>query len=154
MTFLAKSNLISTRNLRRTFVQRSTTFTSSANSIQGAMRMQSATHCNTLQHTGTHHHTLQHNATHCNTLQYFATHGSTLRHTAAHCGTLQHTAAHCSTPQHTAAHCNLQQHTATHGHQRVRWDWIFLERTRILSGIQFTKAFHRVCCCANTTIRR
>jgi len=109
--------------------------------------------CN-LQHTAILCNTLVHTTIHCSTTQHTATHYSTLQHTATYCSTLRHTAAHCSKLQHTAAHCNLQQHTATHGHQRVRWDWIFLERTRILSGIQFTKAFHRVCCCGNATIRR
>jgi len=33
-----------------------------------------ATHCNTLQHTGTHCNTLQYNATHCNALQHTTTH--------------------------------------------------------------------------------
>jgi len=33
-------------------------------------------------------------ATHCNTLQHTATHCTTLQHTATHCTTLQHTATH------------------------------------------------------------
>ena len=36
------------------------------------MRLITATHCNTLQHTATHCNTLQHTATHCNTLQHTA----------------------------------------------------------------------------------
>ena len=91
-----------------------------------------ATHCNTLQHTGgaardascrstcwnptqcntaTHCSTLQHTATHCNTLQhtYGAARDASYRSTcwnSTQCNTLQHTAAHCSTLQHTATHCN------------------------------------------------
>ena len=81
-----------------------------------------ATHCNTLQHTradmcplsdrqhtATHYNTLQHNATHCNTLQHLATHSNT----ATHCNTLQHTAIH---GWDTATHCNtlhLTGHSAT-----------------------------------------
>jgi len=56
--------------------------------------MNTATHCNTLQHT----------ATHCNTLQRTATPVINLRYmnTTTHCTTLQHTATHCNTLQHTA----------------------------------------------------
>jgi len=35
---------------------------------------------------------------------------------------------------------------------RLRWSWLFLEPTRILSGIQFTT--HFIECCGNETIRR
>ena len=62
--------------------------------------------CNTLNITNS--------ATHCNTLQHTAAHCNTLQHTATHCSTLQHTTTHCNTPQHTATHCNTLQHTATH----------------------------------------
>ena len=49
--------------------------------------MDTATHCNTLQHTATHCNTLQHTTTHCNTRQLTATHHNTLQHTATHCNT-------------------------------------------------------------------
>ena len=55
-----------------------------------------ATHCNTLQHSGSRRR--------CKALQHIAVHCSTLQRTAAHCISLQHTAAHCSTLQHTATH--------------------------------------------------
>ena len=44
-------------------------------------------------------------ATHCNTLQHTATR---MQHTATHCNTLQRTATHCNTLQHTVTHCNMQ----------------------------------------------
>jgi len=44
-------------------------------------------------------------AAHCNQLQHAATHCNTLQHTATHCNTLRHTATHCNTLQHTATHC-------------------------------------------------
>ena len=68
-------------------------------------------------------------ATHCNTLQHTAAHCSTLQHTTTHCNTLQHTATHCNTLQHTqmiifiaatyvwndsSRFCNTLQHTPTH----------------------------------------
>ena len=43
--------------------------------VSGSSRvslLDSATHCNTLQHTATHCNTLQHTATHCNTLQQWS----------------------------------------------------------------------------------
>ena len=74
-----------------------------------------ATHCNTLQHTGAAvRRTCDMNATHCNTLQHTTTHCNTLRYTATHCNTLQHTATHCNTLQLTATHRNAPQRTATH----------------------------------------
>jgi len=39
---------------------------------------------------------LLNSATRCNTLQHTASHYSTLWHTATHCNTLQHTATHCN----------------------------------------------------------
>jgi len=102
---------------------------------------QTATHCDTLQHTATswrkyvdtyvqghscsfydsHCDTLQHTVTHCNTLQHSAIHCNTLQHTATHCNTLQHTATHCNTAQHTATHCNtLWTHTFRVMHARCR----------------------------------
>ena len=56
----------------------STTYSSTLHQVN------SATHCNTLQHTATHCHTLPHTATHCNTLQHTATPCNTLEHTATH----------------------------------------------------------------------
>jgi len=68
-----------------------------------ALRSDTATHCNTLQHTATHCNTLQHTTTICNALQHSA-HG--LRSdTATHCNTLQHTATHYNNVQHTARPC-------------------------------------------------
>ena len=53
-------------------------------------------HCNTLQHDIARE-TSSHMTSHlCDT----ATHCNTLQHTATHCNTLQHTATHCNTPQH------------------------------------------------------
>ena len=82
-----------------------------------------ATHCNTLQHTATHCNTPQrtaphcnaphHTATHCNTLQHTATHRNAPQRTAARGNTLQLTLAHCNTLQHTATHCNTLQRTVT-----------------------------------------
>jgi len=40
------------------------------NNARNVMHVDTATHCNTLQHTATHCNTLQHTATHCNTLQH------------------------------------------------------------------------------------
>jgi len=54
-----------------------------------------ATHCNTLQHTG---HRLSMCDSRC------ATHILSL---TTHCNTLQHTATHCNTLQHTATHWNM-----------------------------------------------
>jgi len=82
-----------------------------------------ATHGNTRQHTATHCNTRQHTTTHCNTQQHTATHGNTLQHTATPCNmllhfrrltlvSLQHNTSHCNTLQHTATHCNILQHTA------------------------------------------
>ena len=48
-------------------------------------------------------------ATHCNALQHTATHCNILQHTATHCNTLQHTATYCNTLQHTATHCNIHE---------------------------------------------
>jgi len=73
-----------------------------------------ATHCNTLQHTATHC------KTRCNALQHTATHLTRTPHVSS-CATLlvcfitlQHTAIHCNTLQHTATHCNTLQLTS-HG---------------------------------------
>jgi len=98
-----------------------------------------ATHCNTLQHTATHCNitllpcalaTLQHTVTqHCCSVH--------LRHcyTATHCSTLQHTATHCNTT-HLRYCVTLQQKTSadtatTHrhtysklGHSRGAWGWL------------------------------
>jgi len=62
---------------------------------------QTATNCNTLQHTATHPRIeVQHTATHCNTLQHTATHCNTLPHTRRlQCSTLPHPASHCNTLQ-------------------------------------------------------
>ena len=38
-------------------------------------------------------------ATHCNTLQHTVPHCNTLQHTVPHCNTLQHTATHVATAQ-------------------------------------------------------
>jgi len=73
-----------------------------------------ASHCNTLQHTASHCNTLQHTATHCNTVHHTATQCITLQHTASHCITLHHAASRCNTLQHTASHCNTVHHTASH----------------------------------------
>jgi len=35
----------------------------------------------------------------------------------------------------------------------LRWGWVFLKRTRFLSGIQFKTHFIEYFCCGNTTIR-
>jgi len=70
-----------------------------------------ATHCNTLQHTVTHLCICHHDTLSCTAGKY--THVISMFHvyTATHCNTLQHTATHCNTLQHTAAHCNTPQHT-------------------------------------------
>ena len=102
---------------------------------------QTATNCNTLQHTATHaampyHKQLSNRRvlqrTHCITQQRTATrtplqrtathilqhtettHSNTLEHAATHCNTLQHTTTHCNAMQHTAPHCTTLQHPATH----------------------------------------
>jgi len=62
---------------------------------RAAAQINTATHCNALQHTAAHCCTLQHTAAHCNTLP-------------THCNTLP---THCNTLQHTATHCNILQHT-------------------------------------------
>jgi len=54
-----------------------------------------ATHCNTLQHTPTHSNTPHRSGgykheQHCNTLQHTPTHSNTLQHTPTHSNTLQH----------------------------------------------------------------
>jgi len=93
----------------------------------GDHHVDTATYCNTLQHTTTHCNTLRHtkdSETIVQTLQHAATHCNTLQHTATHCNTLQHTATHrdtqttrrpsrrhCNTLQHTATHCNTFRHT-------------------------------------------
>ena len=72
-----------------------------------------------------HTHTNENTATHCNTLQHTTTSmctdigeapsrfscAATLQHAATHCNTLQHTATHCNTLQNT---CNTLQHTTTY----------------------------------------
>ena len=55
------------------------------------MKVCTATHFNTLQHTATHYNSLQHTATHYNTLQHPETPCNTLQRTATHCNTLQQT---------------------------------------------------------------
>jgi len=64
-----------------------------------------ATHCNTLQHTemgGIRQHIV------C------SSRNQTLHHTASHCNALQHTATHCNKLQRTTAeHCSTLQHTPT-----------------------------------------
>ena len=97
-----------------------------------------ATHCNTLQHTGVAVRTrgtfpddLQHTATHCNTLQHTATHCNTLVYQCGHeghfqmiCNTLQHTATHCNTLQHTGVAVrtqgNISRCSAYSRHYRFR----------------------------------
>ena len=87
-----------------------------------------ATHCNTLQHTGIHRNALSnvHTDDLSATLKIHPPHlgrvmahhlQPTQQHTATHCNTLQHTATRYNTLQileHTAAHCNTLQHTATY----------------------------------------
>jgi len=48
------------------------------------LRLGTATHCNTLQHTTTHYNTPPHIETHRNTPQHTTTHHNTLQHTATH----------------------------------------------------------------------
>jgi len=68
----------------------------------GRRFIDTATHCNTLQHTATQCNTLQHTAT--DTLREMAkTYGNS---STFDCNTLQHTATHCNTLQHTSTHCN------------------------------------------------
>ena len=57
------------------------------NTLPFANTLESATHCNTRQHTAT---------------GYVG--GSDRAQTRSRCNTLQHTATHCNTPQHTATH--------------------------------------------------
>ena len=108
------------------------------------MKMRSATHCKTLQHTATRCNTppptaqcLRKNALCCNvctqdrtrwsigtcrTLQRTATHCNALQRTATHCNTrtvthcnaLQRTATHCNALQRTTPHCNTMRHSATY----------------------------------------
>jgi len=89
-----------------------------------------ATLCNTLQHTATHipvapmcralsltPSALQHTATLCNILQHSATPCNTNTCcTDVSCVILNtfRAATHCYTQQHTATHCNTLQHSATH----------------------------------------
>jgi len=74
-------------------------------SICGVMRAptDTATHCNTLQHTATHCNT-PHTHTHltCGASWFAICRMKTVpTDTATHCNTLQHTAKNCNTPQHT-----------------------------------------------------
>jgi len=83
--------------------------------------LQTAVHCNTLQHTATHCITLQYNATHINILHNFLSIHTFLISTVGgkyvfcifgiytNCNTI----THCNALQHTATHCNTLQHTAT-----------------------------------------
>jgi len=73
-------------------------------------QVDTATHCNTLQHTATHCNTPQHTATHCHTLQYEdERHGLVeQKDTATHCNTLQHAATHRNILQHNATYCNMR----------------------------------------------
>ena len=96
-----------------------------------------ATCCNTLQHTATHCNThalachpssflkeirltLYHTAPQCNTLQHAATHCNThalmspSSFSRGGCLTLHLPAPHCTTLHHTAPHCNTLQHASTH----------------------------------------
>jgi len=85
-----------------------------------------ATNCNTLQHTATHCNTHQSHIHRCSWLWAdTATRCTTLQRTATHCDTLQRTPKpylqmslavgwHCNALHHTATHCNTLQHTATH----------------------------------------
>ena len=81
-----------------------------------------ATHCNTLQHTGRH----LGSGFILSPRHSDSTHGNTLQHTAPHCNTLQrglscflsqsvttHKVTHCNTLNNTATHFNTLQHTAT-----------------------------------------
>jgi len=66
------------------------TFAQRCGSLLIAARCNTATHCNTLQHT----------ATHCNTLQHTAT-------LMEMCGAARCSLQHAATLQHTATHCNI-----------------------------------------------
>jgi len=93
-------------------------------SRNGSHSQNTATLCNTLQHTATHcnNHDTHNNSfvriwdlftkailhselSSCSTLQHTATHCNTLQHNAQHCTTLHHS-TYCTTLQHTATHCN------------------------------------------------
>ena len=132
-----------------------------------------ATHCNTLQHTA-----LQHTATHCNTLQQLqhttatnqkrdteslychnSAHYNTLQHAATHCNTLlQHTRrevqrASTVTMQHTTTHCIARQSTATHcchepDHQRRGTEGLYRH-----TATHYNKLQHNATHC-NTLLQR
>ena len=78
-----------------------------------------ATHCNTLQHTATRQEPsrrhdpmhLQDTATHCNALHHPATHRITLQHAASMQEPITASKSMCNRLQHTTIHCNTQQHT-------------------------------------------
>ena len=80
---------------------------------QSVLQCDTATHCNTLQHTATHCNKLcdVHHHSFCSNVVECVWHDSA---TATHCNTLQHTATHCNTLQHTATHCNTSSCHAWH----------------------------------------
>ena len=97
-----------------------------------------ATYCNTLQHTATHGKentvslcvTRQHTATHCITHQRWeATQCNTLQHTARHCNTLQHVARHCDKSPCKVTGCIYfwwrvavtRQHVTSNPNVYIRW---------------------------------
>jgi len=98
-----------------------------------SLPIDTATHCNTLQHTATHCNTLQDIAARCQSILSDKPRGTPLsaclsvliqrylsncvrsahgaqQHTATRCNTLQHAATRCNTLQHAATHCNTLQH--------------------------------------------
>jgi len=90
-----------------------------------------ATHCNTLQHAATHYNTLQHTATHCSTLQHTATQAQVWllkdKCRRANCNTLHHALQHIAM-QHSATHCNTLQRTATQcntGVSVIAWEQVW-----------------------------
>jgi len=107
-----------------------------AGGVQLCSSVDTATHCNTLQHNTKHYNALQCIATHCNALQHAATRchagcGAGVQlyssvDTATHCNTLRRTATHggCGprgveiccpdTLHYTAIHCTALQHAAAH----------------------------------------
>jgi len=119
-----------------------------------------APHCTALKRTATH--ALQHPATYCSALPHTATHYNTLKH--KHCNALQHIATQCVVLlcfivlmvrkiRKEASSCSgissrnfsktldFYYVTCNVLVSRLRWGWVFLELTRILSGIQFARYF-------------
>jgi len=104
--------------------------------------LDTATHCNKLQHTGEHCKTRQHTgfrthpgsvhhvvverlhiATLCNTTHYAcAPKVFTMLAVAAHCNKLQHTAIHCTILEFNSTHCNT--HKPGQCWQCRRWQWL------------------------------